>query len=362
MSVNNLYEFWFYNLSGINRSRKWELLKIHSEQELFSLKKEEWQLLLTKKEWNRFCKQSLPNNIEETEKEYEKLKEKQIRFLYWRQEDFPKKLIEIPDPPLGLYIKGSPPKEKKIIAIVGTRTPTAYGREMARVFARELSVAGITIVSGLAAGVDLAAHKGALEAGKKTYGVLGSGVDIVYPKENYMTYHQMLGQGGVLSEYKPNAAPMAYRFPERNRIISGLADGIFIVEAKGRSGSLITADCGLEQGKDIFVLPGRSIDPFSEGCNWLIRQGAKLVTKPSHILEDIYPECEKNLKNTNKKDKLLDNKEKIVYDCLGLEPKYVEDILRETNLTVSEGISILFRLELNGYIEQIVKDYYIIRL
>ena len=358
----DLYEYWFANLPGIGRKKKRELLLSYREEELFWKEKKEWKNLLSIREWNRFCKETKPNNIEETEEEFGQLLQKGVRFLSFRHPAYPARLKLVPDAPLALYVKGQLPKEKKTIAIVGARTPSAYGREMARFFGRELARNGIGVISGLATGIDVCAHKGALEAGKPTYGVLGCGVDVVYPRENFITYEEMIEKGGILSEYKLKEEPMAYRFPERNRIISGLSDGVFVVEARERSGSLITADCGLEQGKDIFALPGRARDSVSEGCNWLIRQGAKLVTEPAHILEELFPECEKNLKNTNNLDKLLDNKEKIVYDCLGLEPKYVEDILRETNLTVSEGISILFRLELNGYIEQIVKDYYIVRL
>lgn len=381
-----LYQYWFVTLPGLGRDTKKRLLADHEEGELFELSGQEWQLILSEHEWRSFLRcrdrsdikqqyhknkshytEKVYNhkklyNIEEIASEYYRLEEKGIRFLSWKSRDYPEKLRKIDDSPLGLFVKGRLPGTEKTIAIVGSRTPTAYGQEMSRVFSRELAQAGISIISGLAAGIDVAAHRGALEGGGLTYGILGNGLDIVYPRENYITYEKILESGGVLSEYKLGERPLPYRFPERNRIISGLSDGILVVEAKERSGSLITADCGLEQGKEIYALPGRAGDLLSEGCNWLIRQGAKLVTEPSHILEDIWPECEKNLKNTINLDKLLDNKEKIVYDCLGLEPKYVEDIIRETNLSVSEGISILFRLELNGYIKQIVKDYYLICL
>ena len=392
-----LYQYWFVTLPGLGRDTKKRLLADYEEEELLELSDQDWKLILSEHEWRSFlryrdrsdikqpyhnnesnCNKSKynnkshhteklyshkkPYNIEEIASEYYHLEEKGIRFLSWKSKDYPEKLRKIDDSPLGLFVKGRLPGAEKSIAVVGSRIPTAYGQEMARVFSRELAKAGVSIISGLAAGIDVAAHRGALEGGGITYGILGNGPDIVYPRENYITYEKILESGGILSEYKPGEQPLPYRFPERNRIISGLADGVFVVEAKERSGSLITADCGLEQGKEIYALPGRAGDILSEGCNWLIRQGAKLVTEPAHILEDILPENEKNLKNTINLDKLLDNKEKIVYDCLGLEPKYVEDIIRETNLSVSEGISILFRLELNGYIKQIVKDYYLICL
>ena len=358
-----LYEYWFAVFPGLGRTGKRRLLIYNKKQELFEMEKEEWRPFLTPKEWKSFSAHyQKPHNIEEIAVEYDKLLEKNIQFIPENHRDYPEKLKQVEDNPLGIFCKGRIPGQEKAIAIVGSRTPTVYGSEMARYFARELGKAGITIISGLALGIDVAAHRGALEGNGFTVGVLGNGPDIIYPRENFSVYEEIMKKGCILSEYKPGEKPCAYRFPERNRIISALSDGIFVVEAKEKSGSLITADCGLEQGKEIFALPGRAKDTLSEGCNWLIRQGAKLVTEPSHILEEISSECEKNLKNRNISDKLLDNKEKIVYDCLGLEPKHIEYILRATNLTVSEGISILFRLELKGYIKQILKDYYIVNL
>lgn len=356
-----LYRYWFATMEGLGRKAKRRLLEKHTEQELFERKKADWKEILSVREWNSFSRYEKLFNIEETAEEYNKLAEKGISFLSEKDEKYPEKLRQMEDGPLGIFVKGKISKNKKALAIVGSRVPSVYGSEMARIFARDLAKAGVDIISGMALGIDVAAHKGALEGKGFTLGVLGCGPDVVYPRENYMIYEQMIESGGILSEYKPGEKPLAYRFPERNRIISGLSDGILIVEAKARSGSLITADCGLEQGKDIFALPGRCIDPLSEGCNWLIRQGAKMVTEPSHILEELMPDCEKILKNTNNLYKLLDNKEKIVYHCLSLEPKHIDDILRETKFTVSDGINILFRLELNGYIKQIVKDYYIIK-
>lgn len=365
MDNERIYQYWFVTMKGLGRQGKRRLLEQFTAKELFERKKESWREILTPGEWRSFCRYQdksscfANNNIEEIETEYHTLIPKGISFLLESDNDYPEKLRQIEDRPLGIFLRGKLPEERKTLAIVGSRIPTVYGREMARIFARDLAQAGVGIISGMACGIDVEAHKGALEAKGYTAGVLGCGIDVVYPRENYTVYENMRASGGILSEYKPGEKPLSYRFPERNRIISGLSDGILIVEAKGRSGSLITADCGLEQGKDIYALPGRSIDPVSEGCNWLIRQGAKLVTEPCHILEDFRIECEKNLKITNNLYKLLDNKEKIVYHCLSLEPKHIDEILRETNFTVSEGISILFRLELNGYIKQIVKDYYI---
>jgi len=357
---NDFIEYAFATMHGLSRKTKWRLLKSFSEEEILKFSEQEMSHLLSAREMSAYMRhKSLYNNIEETQKEWKVLQEKGIHFIYHRDENYPEKLKKTEDHPLALFYKGRLPGREKSIAIVGSRIPTAYGVEMASYFAKELAGKGVSIISGMAFGIDVAAHKGALDAGGITYGILGCGPDIVYPKENFSVYERMIRQGGILSEYKPGEMPMSYRFPERNRIISGLSDGVLVVEAKAKSGSLITADQALEQGKDVYALPGRTIDLLSEGCNWLIREGARIVTEPAHILDELFHLCENKEKNTKVLDNLLDNREKIVYDCLSLDPKTVEQILNETNFTVSEVIGILYRLELNGYIKQVVRNHYI---
>ena len=357
-----LKQYAFAVMYGISRRTKHRLLQTFTEEEILSFSEKEMKNYLSARELSAYMRNKPLFNIEETQKEWKVLEEKGIQFIYHTDEKYPAKLKQTADHPLALFYKGKMPEAEKAIAIVGSRIPTAYGVEMASYFAKELARNGVAVISGMAFGIDVAAHKGALEAGGATYGILGCGPDIVYPKENYYTYERMIEKGGIISEYKPGELPMSYRFPERNRIISGLSDGVLVVEAKAKSGSLITADQALEQGKDVFALPGRVTDPLSKGCNWLIREGAKMVTEPSHILEELFQLYENNEKNDNVLDNLLDNREKIVYDCLSLDPKTVEDIINETNFTVSEVISILFRLELNGYIRQVIRNHYIRQL
>ena len=362
VSYQKLMEYAFSTLYGLGRRTKQRLLTSFTEEEILTFSEKEMKTLLSSREWSNYLRYRPLLNIEETMKEWKVLEEKGIHFIYHKDSEYPEKLKNIPDPPLALFYKGKLPSDEKTIAIVGSRIPTVYGVEMANYFAKELGKRGISIISGMAYGVDVAAHQGALDGGGRTYGILGCGPDIVYPKENFDVYERMEVQGGIISEYKPGELPMSYRFPERNRIISGLADGVFVVEAKARSGSLITADQALEQGKEVFALPGRITDPLSEGCNWLIREGARIVTEPNHILEELYHLYENNEKNINILDNLLDNREKIVYDCLSLDPKTVEEVINETNFAVSEVIGILYRLELNGYIKQVVKNHYIKKL
>lgn len=359
---NKIYEYALTVYPGLSRRTKHRLLKEHTEEEILYWKGKEMEQQLTPGEWKHYLRYQTIYNIEETQSEWEQLKARGIKFIYHREKEFPEKLSEMVDKPLGIFVKGKVPMFKKAIAIVGARIPTSYGKEMASYFAKSLAKEGIDIISGLAAGIDVAAHRGALSVGGDTYGILGCGIDVVYPRENYYTYEEMAQKGGIISEYKIGEKPEAWRFPERNRIISALSDGVLIVEAKKKSGSLITADCALEQGKDVFAIPGRAMDPLSEGCNWLIREGARPVTEPSHILEELFPFCENINKEIRKSDKMLDFKEKLVYACVSLDPKSVEEIIHETNLTVSEGISILFRLELKNYIKRVDNNYYMISL
>lgn len=282
---------------------------------------------------------------------------------------YPYNLRCIEDNPYGLFVKGHLPDENSInLAIIGSRKCSIYGREMAFYFAKELAKHGIGIVSGLAAGIDGSAHRGAIEGGGCTYGILGGGIDSVYPRENYDIYNCITDKGGIISEYAPGFKPKGRWFPVRNRIISGLCQGIVVIEAKEKSGSLITVDAGLEQGKDIFALPGRCTDDNSKGCNNLIKQGGMLVTEPKDILE--YYNISDKLYNKTKKDKnimkikeienFLAPQEKIVYSCVSLEPIHVDDIVGKVDLSVKEVLNILYELEHRDIIKQVVNGYYII--
>ena len=191
-----------------------------------------------------------------------------IKIYKKTEEGYPKTLLQLPDAPSRLYVLGElPDPMRPAIAIVGARNCSSYGKNMAYEYARILTQRGIQVISGLARGVDAAAHAGALAAGGKTYGVMGCGVDFCYPTSSRKLYHVMQQQGGILSEFAPGTPPLSYHFPLRNRIISGLSGAILVVEAKEKSGSLITADAALEQGRTVFALPGRAGDLLSEGCN-----------------------------------------------------------------------------------------------
>lgn len=219
---------------------------------------------------------------------YEKMRERGICLVTEAEAQFPKRLTGIPDRPYALYYAGQLPQEdKKAVALIGARDCSEYGRYMAGVFGAAFAKAGVLVISGMARGIDGIGQTAALQEGGYSLGVLGCGVDICYPRENQALYEALLAGGGVCSEYPPGVEPRAALFPPRNRIISGFCDALLVVEAREKSGTLITVDMALEQGREVYALPGRVTDPLSGGCNRLIRQGAGLVSTPAELLEEL---------------------------------------------------------------------------
>lgn len=312
--------------------------------------------------------------------ELEKLYKGNIRIINRDDEDFPQKLKEIHNPPKRLYVRGnlddSINLNNKNIAIVGSRNMSTYGKEMARMLARDLSKSGVNIISGLAKGIDSQAHKGALEVGGYTIGVLGCGINVTYPRENIDLFTEMDKEGCIISEYGLDVKSFPGNFPMRNRIISALSDGVIVVEARKKSGSLITAEYALEQGKQVYAVPGRAYDSNSEGTNNLLKMGALCVTSADDVLWDLMGgEMCRNASNfidkeddSKKKDNLLNNRadmndtEKMIYDFLDLEPKYIDDIIQKSGIGITNTISTLYIMEEKNIIKQPIKGYYIISI
>lgn len=288
----------------------------------------------------------------EWEKQWEEMRERGIRFFPWFGDGYPERLRHIYQPPKCLYVKGKLPDESKVsLAIVGARDCTVYGRDMARMFAFRLAKQGVQIISGMAKGVDGWSHQGALEAGADTFAVLGTGVEVCYPSAHRNLYRSIIRQGGVISELPIYTGAMPPYFPQRNRIISGLSQGVLIVEARERSGSLITADAALEQGKDVFVIPGRIGDVLSEGCNRLIRQGAVPVLSPQDILEYYSLDLKEEQPRERESDELL-------LACMQINPVHIDSIIAETNLSPTEAMKGLIRLCRNRKIEEVGRGFY----
>ena len=364
-----MYWYWFSEAVGAGRAVKHKMLEYFvTPQEIYKANEKEIRPFFgAEKYFERFCETKEEEQIIQS---FQALIQKGIQFVHPLSDNYPKRLKLIPDNPIGLFLKGRLPQEhEKSVAIIGARDCTRYGREMARFFGRELGKAGIQIISGLARGIDGMAHVGALEACAYTMGVLGCGIDVVYPEENFELFMQMEEKGGILSESGLGIKPYAGLFPQRNRLISGLADGILVVEAMEKSGTFITVDQGLEQGKEIFALPGRIIDTKSRGCNNLVKMGAYIVTEVSDILEILHSQNTNtmslteltNLENFVHK-KLLAPNDKIVYSCLRVEPKYLDDIINQAQIAPQEVCMALNHLTVIGGVVETTRNYYALKL
>ena len=355
-----MYEYWLSAIRPLSDKKKrllreeygdgktiYNIEEIHLRFLNFLESRDVDTILRSKKEW-------------EIEKCWEKLQEQGIRMIPYFSEEYPKKLTNISQPPYALYVKGSLPRENQgSVAIVGARRCTHYGEQIALEYGEALASEGIQIISGMARGIDGAGQRGALNAGGATYGVLGCGVDICYPRENIGLYMDIQQKGGIISEQIPGQPPLPAYFPERNRIISGLADVVLVIEAKEKSGSLITADMALEQGKDVYALPGPVTSSMSQGCHRLIRQGAGILISPEDLLIELGINIVNQGQIIDKNEKVLESTENMVYSCLGLFPKGMSQLLEETGLNVQELLEQLITLEMKGYVKEISKNYYV---
>ena len=290
----------------------------------------------------------------------EKPEEKILR-ISSKSAEYPEKLNNYPKMPERLFVKGRLPDRKKpSIAIVGARACSTYGRIQAFRYAKVLSSAGVQIISGMAYGIDAEAHKGALEGGTATYAVLAGGVDICYPAGNKALYERILREGGgIISEQPPGMRARNYFFPARNRIISGLADMVLIVEAREKSGSLITAQWALDQGKTVYAIPGPVNEELSIGCHKLIYDGAGIAYSPEILLRELGMNYENKVKSDSKNDLGLASDLKLVYSCLDLRPKSTDFLIQKTGLPPRQIGSLLLELKLSGLIREIGRHYYI---
>lgn len=297
--------------------------------------------------------------------EYERMKDRGIRMVTASEADFPERLKDIPDPPYALYYVGRLPSAgHKAVAVIGARDCTEYGRYMAGQFGCELAKAGVQIISGMARGVDGIGQQAALRAGGYSLGVLGCGVDICYPKENQALYEALIEQGGICSEYPPGITPRAVLFPPRNRIISGVADAVLVIEAKEKSGTLITVDMALEQGREVYALPGRGTDPLSRGCNRLIRQGAGLVSVPGELLEELLADyrgaeeaCQQELVFLEpEKQDILNLMDINPQSAAALQQKYEEEY--DGQIAFPRLLHELLQLCADGYARQVGGSYF----
>lgn len=352
----NDYELWFA-MSNLSYSIKRKLLENFKNVETL------WYESICNKKSN-LLNMKIMNilkenwNIEKINLIKEKLEKYEINTVVITEESYPKSLKVYEDVPYMLFYKGNIKKlnEKYNVAVVGSRQCTSYGINVSNMITESLCYNNINIISGMARGIDSIVHSKCTEKKGYTCAVLGSGLDIIYPKENSSLYNEILKDGCILSEFIPGTKPYSYNFPIRNRIISGLSNIVIVVEAGKKSGSLITASAALEQGKEVIVVPGNIFSSQSIGANELIKDGAYILTNIKDIYELLHI---KSIKETEIKQLLMSDLEKIVYKHITSTPIHIDDILRLTNVNIKKLYEILLNLKLNDEIMCLSGNYYV---
>ncbi len=398
------YRYWLCNIPGFGARKIAELIRsFGSAEAVWKSSEAAVMKAMEESEGSRLFRKAdaahlydARSNLEHAVELYHKLIGKGIRFITPEDTYYPARLRHLYDMPQGLYVSGRVPEdERPSAAIVGARNCSHYGEELSFVLARELCSRGVNIISGMALGIDGEAHRGALasihersdnrrmqpvdspdnltdehsgrlcgdmsgyaSAVGGTYAILGCGVDICYPRTNSDIFHQ---SDGIISEFPPGTQPVASNFPMRNRIISGLADMVIVVEARFRSGSLITADQALEQGRDVYAVPGRITDSLSKGCNELIRQGAGIITDPMEFVENLFPKQKEILSKHKKNEFTLALSEEKVYSCLDFNPTHLGTIVNLTGFSTQDTVSILMQLMMKELVTETSKNYYALK-
>ena len=295
-----------------------------------------------------------------------KLTGRKLHFISRQHPRFPQKLLNLPDGPYGLFFRGHlPDPEKPSVAVIGARRCSNYGQQMAVVLGKALAAEGYQVISGMAAGIDGLAQSACLSVGGQSYAVLGNGADVCYPQENEGLYDRLEQTGGILSEFPPMTPPLKPHFPLRNRLISGLSDAVIVVEARAQSGSLITADLALDQGKDVYAVPGRFNDLLSYGCNRLIEQGAGIVLSSESLLDNLASSL--NLKRIPPKEddvvriitENMEDDEKKVYSALNLDAKSLDEIASAAGLTLLQSMRAILNLQLKNLAVEVSKNQYV---
>lgn len=359
------YYHWLYTIPGIGKVSMKKILTVTSPKQLYEEGSGILQNILSEKKCQCIEQHRRPEYVI---KEWKKIREEGINVLYHGGEGYPTKLLLIPDPPLVLYQKGQKNLwDRPSVAVVGARNCSAYGKMTAKELGKKLALNGIVTVSGMARGIDGICQWNSLEAGGNSIGVLGSGVQVCYPSENYSLYRRLQTEGCLLSESLPYTQPAQGLFPPRNRIISGLADLLVVVEAREKSGTLITVDMALEQGKEVYCVPGRLTDDLSKGCNYLIKMGAGIILSVDEFVEEI---CHQLITTYKKEKKMIledreekeDSLENKILSVLDVTPLFLEEIwqrlLEISVISLSELMDSLLCLQIQQKIGQDGQYYY----
>ena len=330
MKEEKRFRYWLCKVEGIGDGTTKRLLEAFgSAKEVYGAPDKYLEMLLKPKQLENLKKS---RQIWQVEEEYHSLEIRNIQLLLPEEETYPEHLKHIPDPPMTLFCKGKLPEDDVMsVAVIGARECSEYGRYVAQGLGKALGEQGVQVISGMARGVDGISQMAALEGGGASFAVLGCGVDICYPSTNQELYDRLLQEGGVLSPFPPGTKPRPQNFPPRNRIVSGLADIVIVVEARDKSGTLITVDMALEQGREVYVVPGRITDRLSDGCNKLIKQGAGVILSPYDFLEEIVqsgnviPKKETAVKEQGK----LSPEQRQVYETLDFYPRSLDEIMKD---------------------------------
>lgn len=365
-----VYENWLFQLPGIGNKREIALIEYFAsakgvyEANRKDLEGVRWnqKKLLTERNIDTILDFSYRKDLN---KYGEILKSKNIKMTTYGTVDYPEKLKHIEKPPFQLFHIGDlPEKNKPTVAIIGARECTAYGENIARRLGNACGKNKIDVISGMAKGIDGIAQLAAIQAKGRSFGVLGSGVDVCYPMENKGLYEMLKDNGGLLSEYPPGTLAKSNLFPQRNRIISAISDAIIVVESREKSGTKITVEMALEQGRDVYVVPGRITDGLSEGCNQLIKEGAQVITSIEGFLEEFILDMRyKLIEKEIWEDKIFENKgEEEVYKIIDYQPQKLNDLLIELKgkQEMLELMEHILSLEMKQYIKRVGVNSYVL--
>ncbi len=349
------YMLWLHCVEGVSDVKKQKLMDFFkAPREVYECdrKRLSFAKALTEEE---ICLIESSRKNFDMEKQLEYMERQKISFFFVHDKEYPEKLKNIKNPPFCLFVKGQLPKGKRAVAIIGARECTNYGRQLAKKIGRDMAALGVDVIGGMARGIDTYGHRGALEEGGSSYGIMGCGADICYPYENIEIYEEMAKRGGIISELPLGSEPRSWHFPKRNRIISGLSDLVIVVEARKKSGSLITAEYAINQGVDVMAVPGRVTDGLSEGCNSLISDGAYIFT----CTEDIGDILKiKNVKKNEILNNVLEKDFEVVYSKTDLVPASLQELAYKTGFSTGKILEILLKLQLEGLIYEPAKNYY----
>lgn len=375
MREEKAYSYWMGNIPGIgDQTAKLLIKQFGTAKEVFFAEKKGLREFLSEQKLQLLIDSKKQETVFQS---YERVKRQGIEIVSFFEKAYPQRLQSVKEAPYLLYYKGKLPEDNKpALAIIGARECSGYGEYAAEAFARRIAEAGVNIISGMARGIDGISQNAAVEAKGASYGVLGCGVDICYPTSNRKLYEKIQERGGILSAYPPGTQPKKHLFPARNRIVAGLSDMLLVVEARQKSGTWITVDMALEQGKNVYAIPGRITDRLSDGCNMLLRQGAGIALSPEDILAEFQILINRRnfLKKTGNTDKAKEKKESkreepkqeglLAY--LDFYPKSADEIFEQVkqedkDMALPRLMFELVQLCLEGKAEQLQGNFYLRR-